>query len=429
MSHATYRNLSRVALVFGLLALLSALPQRQAAASPARAGQASPSRSVPPGACANPVVDNGTFVTNTGNGPGGADTSVLLNVSAGRTIFGFGSNAAAGFSMAENFTLTNALSPTQATFFTYQTGSTTVSTITGVGAVTLYDGPPGAGGNVIAGPVSPPISSTGFTGVYRVAENAQTGSTRPIMQVTINWPFGTLQPGAYWLQWGLTGSLASGPWTVPLGPGNARQFNGTSWAEALDGTTPMDVPLVICGEEDAGVPPTITSAAPDAGTYGAPYSHTVTASGTPTPTLALSGTLPAGLTWTAATGVIAGTPEEAGSFSITVSASNGAGAPDTEAYTVVIDKASLTVTPAAATRRVGQPDPVFTLNYSGFVLGDTAADLDTPPTATTNATPSSPPGTYSITPSGGSDDNYTFSYGEAQLTITNQLTFGPLIFK
>src|SRR5262249_300833 len=59
-------------------------------------------------------------------------------------------------------------------------------------------------------------------------------------------------------------------------------------------------------------------------------------------------------------------------------------------------------------------------SYSGFVNGDTSAALDTAPTASTAATTASNVGTYAITPAGGSDNNYSFSYTNGTLTINKR---------
>jgi hypothetical protein len=58
------------------------------------------------------------------------------------------------------------------------------------------------------------------------------------------------------------------------------------------------------------------------------------------------------------------------------------------------------------------------VSYTGFVNGDTAASLTTPPTVTTTATASSAVGTYPITASGAVDANYTISYSPGTLTVT-----------
>lgn len=67
------------------------------------------------------------------------------------------------------------------------------------------------------------------------------------------------------------------------------------------------------------------------------------------------------------------------------------------------------------TRPYGKDNPVFTITYSGLMDGET---LDRPPVVTTTATKASLPGTYTITPTGGADTDYDFSYRSGTLTIT-----------
>jgi hypothetical protein len=70
--------------------------------------------------------------------------------------------------------------------------------------------------------------------------------------------------------------------------------------------------------------PVITSGTPSSATAGTPYSFTVTATGTPSPTFAVTaGSLPAGLSLNGTTGGISGTPTTVGSSTITITASNG----------------------------------------------------------------------------------------------------------
>lgn len=77
-------------------------------------------------------------------------------------------------------------------------------------------------------------------------------------------------------------------------------------------------------EITTGDAPAFTSAAPPAATVSVPYSHTFTASGDPAPTITLTGTLPAGLTFDAGTATISGTPTTAGtSAGLAATASNG----------------------------------------------------------------------------------------------------------
>ena len=123
-------------------------------------------------------------------------------------------------------------------------------------------------------------------------------------------------------------------------------------------------------------------------------------------------------------------PLKAGSTTLTISqkaSKNYTAASKTVKITV--NKAYLTVTANNATRAYGTGNPTFTLSYSGFVNGDTEANLTTRPTATCSATATSPAGTYDITVSGGRSNNYTFIYKKGTLTVTSaaaQITISPI---
>lgn len=87
--------------------------------------------------------------------------------------------------------------------------------------------------------------------------------------------------------------------------------------------------------------------------------------------------------------------------------------------TLTVNKATLTATPTNASRTYGAANPTFAINYTGFVNGETASVIDSPPISSTTATVTSNTGTYPITVSGGTDNNYTFAYGApATLTVT-----------
>ena len=87
---------------------------------------------------------------------------------------------------------------------------------------------------------------------------------------------------------------------------------------------------------------------------------------------------------------------------------------------LTITKAPLTVTAADKTKEYGNLNPLLTFAYSGFQGTDTATDLETAPTCSTTATQFSgvAGSPYPITCAGGVDDNYSFTYVPAQLTIT-----------
>ena len=85
---------------------------------------------------------------------------------------------------------------------------------------------------------------------------------------------------------------------------------------------------------------------------------------------------------------------------------------------LVVAKAPLTVTAEDKTREKGQPDPVFTAIYDGFVHNETAAVFTTPVSFTTDAVLNSPAGVYNIIPAGIGAANYTLTYANGKLTVT-----------
>jgi RHS repeat-associated protein len=94
-------------------------------------------------------------------------------------------------------------------------------------------------------------------------------------------------------------------------------------------------------------------------------------------------------------------------------------------YTIAYAPGTLSVTPAPLTviadnktMIAGGARPLFTVHYSGFVNGDTASNLSTPPTVFSAATAHSGPGRYSIAPSGAVDANYTITFVSGTLTVT-----------
>ena len=66
------------------------------------------------------------------------------------------------------------------------------------------------------------------------------------------------------------------------------------------------------------------------------------------------------------------------------------------------------------------------MTYSGFVNEEDESTLDEVPTILCEATATSEAGTYDIVVSGGSDNNYEFSYTNGILTITPSTGIGDL---
>lgn len=90
---------------------------------------------------------------------------------------------------------------------------------------------------------------------------------------------------------------------------------------------------------------------------------------------------------------------------------------DPQSISVSIGKANLTV--KADDKRIyeGSPAPTYTASYSGFVNGQTEAVLSGKLTFTCSYTQNSKPGTYPITPSGLTSDNYAITFQNGTLTV------------
>jgi len=201
------------------------------------------------------LYDNGPLVNSPGTGAGGADESVL-QTALGLNTLGFGHQFLNGYRMADDFTVTDSggWDVQTITFFAYQTGSTTTSTMTGV-YVQIWNGDPSAGGSVIFGDLTTNrLASTAWANIYRVTDTTSGTTNRPVMAniATIGT---TLPAGTYWLDWMTDGTLASGPWAPPISingqttTGNALQYT-TAWAPALDTGTAaaqQGMPFIIEG--------------------------------------------------------------------------------------------------------------------------------------------------------------------------------------
>jgi hypothetical protein len=135
----------------------------------------------------------------------------------------------------------------------------------------------------------------------------------------------------------------------------------------------------------------------------------------------VNGDGPASLTTAASATTTATVASPVGTYPITPS-----GAVDPN-YTISYVPGTLTITPAILTITASNESmvygssstlPALAITYSGWVNGDGPASLTTVATATTSATATSPVGTYPITPSGAADPNYTITYVNGTLSIT-----------
>jgi hypothetical protein len=112
----------------------------------------------------------------------------------------------------------------------------------------------------------------------------------------------------------------------------------------------------------------------------------------------------------------------AGNCGITASQIGGAdwNAATDVPVTFAVANATLTVTAADKTKTYNTANPALTFTYGAFAYSETSAVVSTPPTCSTTAVLASPVSgsPYAITCSGGVAANYTFSYVDGSLAVT-----------
>jgi hypothetical protein len=87
-----------------------------------------------------------------------------------------------------------------------------------------------------------------------------------------------------------------------------------------------------------------------------------------------------------------------------------------------VNKAALTITADNKTRLVGQPNPTFTVTYSGFVNGENNTVLLVQPAISTTADINSVAGTYPIEVKNAASDNYLINPVNGVLTVNPRAT-------
>jgi hypothetical protein len=211
------------------------------------------------------LYNNGPFITHPGGGAGGKDASAV-QTNLGMSAYGpnVNHNMSPGnyYYLADDFEVVGTWNLESIKFYGYQTGSGTTSTFTGI-YVQIWDGAPNAGGAVVWGDLTTNrMLSTQFSDVYRVLDTGLTNTDRPIMEIIADVSGCTLNSGTYWVQWGLTGSAASGPWGVAITilgqttTGNGLQAISTGWQNWQDSGTSTGQGGVFIIEGTAGSQPT-----------------------------------------------------------------------------------------------------------------------------------------------------------------------------
>ena len=146
----------------------------------------------------------------------------------------------------------------------------------------------------------------------------------------------TLQPSA-----GATNSS----YVVSLSPASifSSEVGGDTTCGAVN--LPADNAIAASFTLNLNSTPSITSANNTTFTVNSAGTFNVTATGAPVPTLALTGALPTGVTFTPGTGVLGGTPAlgTVGSYPLTITASNGNLPNATQSFTLTVARANQTI--------------------------------------------------------------------------------------
>jgi hypothetical protein len=313
----------------------------------------------------------------------------------------------------------------QALFVTAAASTVSAETVSMSGTATV-----GGAGSGTAGSVT--LSASGGSGMVAVAQYTTNPGGTP----------GFSSSGAYFDAYVAPLSTYSSAQIVDCnlnGGSQAWWWNGTSWVLASNQTynaatgcvtitvNYTSVPSIhqLDGTQFgiANVPPVVSVPGAQSVQYGGQLSFAVSATDAEVADkLTLhAGGLPAGLSFTDhgdGTATISGTlTAAAGPYTATFTANDGYGDSAPANVEITVSPAPLVITATTQSMLLHGSIPILTAGYSGFVNGDTASALITPPACTTTATSSSPVGSYPITCSGAVDPNYAISYQPGTLSV------------
>lgn len=185
---------------------------------------------------------------NNGAAVAGAPPNSVIRT--GGTLFGAGAQANIPNLVADNFAVGGPGWRVEGlSFFSYQSFANSLYTFTGVNW-SVIRGDVNTGTVVASG--TGPGANGGLQG-YRVTATTLANTDRAIFRVNVDVPDFNLAAGNYWLRWGLTGSLASGPWQPPTANGvvgNGQQALGVgAFAGIVDAgdSLGVELPFIIQG--------------------------------------------------------------------------------------------------------------------------------------------------------------------------------------
>lgn len=184
------------------------------------------------------------------NGAAVSGTPPISVIRTGGTLFGAGAQGGIPNLVADDFAVGGAGWNVQSlSFFSYQTGAASAYTFTGLNW-SIVSGDVTTGTVVASGGGA--LTNGGLQG-YRVTSTTLGDTNRAIFRLNVDVTDFNLAAGNYWLRWGMTGTLASGPWQPPTANGafgnGAQSLANAAFNPVVDAGDGLGVefPFIIAG--------------------------------------------------------------------------------------------------------------------------------------------------------------------------------------